>query len=124
MNTPFRHGDIVCVTGTVRHNQNFDDNFIFVTIDGHHSPLMIGANYVTLIAPRMDAGERVRWTNNAEGVVLATHSDQVWVKLDDGSYVVWPALEVKVVAEKASDEPLSPPPPPLDGRIGSEEDPL
>lgn len=99
MTNRFRHGDIVCLTGTVRHDQNFDDNFIFVSIEGHHSALMIGATDVTLIAPRIDAGERVRWTNGAEGRVLASDADQIWVKLDNGKYMIWPATEVRVVAE-------------------------
>jgi len=103
MTNRFRHGDIVCLTGTVRHDQNFDDKLIFVSIDGYHSPLMIGASEVTLIAPRIDAGERVRWPDGAEGRVLATDGDQIWVKLDDGQYDIWPALEVKVVAAESEE---------------------
>lgn len=94
--TKYRKGDLVGLTGKVRHNEEEGEDFIFVDVDGHHTALMIKPENLTLIAPRIDVGERVRWTNGHEGTVLASDVDKLWVKLDDGSYVIWPAKEVSV----------------------------
>jgi hypothetical protein len=120
----YRTGDLVGLTGKVRHNHRHDeDSFVFVDVAGHHSALMINPENLTLIAPRIDAGERVRWTNGNEGTVLASDADKLWVKLDDGSYVIWPAKEVTVLVLKAVDpEPVEPAPAPLNGKVGSEEE--
>lgn len=96
MTALFRTGDIVGLTGKVRHNQKSDDGFVFVDVSGHHTALMIAPDTLTLIAPRIDVGERVRWTNGNVGSVLASDVDKLWVKLDDGSYVIWPAKEVAI----------------------------
>lgn len=123
MTALLRTGDIVGLTGKVRHNQNDDDDFVFVDVDGHHTALMLKPEKISLIAPRIDIGERVRWTNGNEGKVLASDVDKLWVKLDDGSYVIWPAKEVMVItAQAAGPDPVEPPPAPLDGKVGSEEE--
>ncbi len=125
MTALFRTGDIVGLTGKVRHDCRPDEDSgrVFVDIDGHHSALWLKLDQVTLIAPRIDVGERVRWTNGNEGKVLASDVDKLWVKLDDGSYVIWPAKEVAVLVQKAADpDPVEPPPAPLDGKVGSEEE--
>ena len=119
-----RTGDIIGLTGKVRHNQNNDDDFVFIDIDGHHTALMLKSEKITLIAPRIDVGERVRWTNGSEGVVKAADGDKLWVLADTGQYVTWPAKEVTVLATHAADpDPVEAPPAPLDGKVGSEEPP-
>ena len=121
MTALFRTGDIVGLTGKVRHNQNDDDDFVFVDVDGHHAALMLKPEKVSLIAPRIDVGERVCWTNGAEGVVIASHADKLWVMQDDGTYLIWPAKEVTVLVQKAADpDPVEPPPAPLDGKVGAD----
>lgn len=125
MTALLRTGDIVGLTGKVRHDcrRDEDSGRVFVDIDGHHSALWLKLEQVTLIAPRIDIGEHVRWTNGNEGRVLASDSDKLWVKLDDGSYVIWPVKEVTVLAQKAADlDPVEPPPVPLDGKVSSEEE--
>lgn len=121
--TALRKGDIVSVNGKVRHDHRpGEEDFIFVDVDGHHTVLMLKPEAITLIAPRIDVGERVRWSNGNEGRVLASDSDKLWVKLDDGSYVIWPAKEVTVLVQRAVDpDPVEPPPAPFDGKVGSEE---
>jgi len=145
MTALFRTGDIVGLTGKVRHDcrPDGDSGRVFVDIDGHHSALWLKLEQVTLIAPRIDVGERVRWTNSTTGVVKAADGDKLWVLSDAGHYVTWPAKEVAVVPpsviiidgpldgeelQRLKDEGLSglvlpePPPAPLDGRVGSEEE--
>lgn len=145
MTALLRTGDIVGLTGKVRHDCRPDEDSgrVFVDVEGHHSALWLKLEYVTLIAPRIDVGERVRWTNGNEGKVLASDVDKLWVKLDDGSYVIWPAKEVTVIPPKVitiegpvdietlqrlRDEgpgvlvPGDTPPAPLDGKVGSEEE--
>lgn len=125
MTALLREGDLVGLTGKVRHDCRPDDDSgrVFVEVEGHHSALWLKYEHVTLIAPRIDVGERVRWTNGSEGKVLARDVDKLWVKLDDGSYVIWPAKEVTVIAPQAADpDPVEPPPAPLDGKVGSEEE--
>ena len=124
---PFRKGDVVALTATVRHDYRPDDDaFVFVDVAGHHAALMLKADTMTLIAPRIDVGERVRWTNGNEATVLASDSDKLWVKADDGTYLIWPAKEVKIVVAVAGPVEEAPPAdgpylPPLDGKVGSEE---
>jgi len=145
MTALLREGDIVGLTGKVRHDCRPDEDSgrVFVDIDGHHSALWLKLEQVTLIAPRIDVGERVRWTNGSEGKVLASDVDKLWVKLADGSYVIWPAKEVTVVPPKVITidgpvdietldrlkaegpgalVPVEPPPAPLDGKVDSEEE--
>lgn len=125
MSALLREGDLVGLTGKVRHDCRPDDDSgrVFVEVEGHHSALWLKYEHVTLIAPRIDVGERVRWTNGSEGKVLASDVGNLWVKLDDGSYVIWPAKEVAVLVTKAADpDPVEPPLAPLDGKIGSEEE--
>jgi hypothetical protein len=137
--TKFRKGDTVALTATVRHDYRPDDDaFVFVDVASHHTALMLKADTMTLIAPRIDVGERVRWTNGNEATVLASDSDKLWVKADDGTYLVWPAKEVTIIPPVEPDVdagpyvlPLAgsledeiyetPPPAPLDGKVGSEE---
>lgn len=120
----FRTGDIVALTGKVRHDcrPSEDSGRVFVDIDGHHSALWLKLEQVTLIAPRIDVGERVGWTNGATGEVKAADGDKLWVLSDEGNYVTWPAKEVVVLAKSAADpDPVEPPPDPLDGKVGGEE---
>lgn len=125
MTALLREGDLVGLTGKVRHDCRPDEDSgrVFVDVEGHHSALWLELKHVTLIAPRIDVGERVRWTSGNEGKVLASDVDKLWVKLDDGSYVIWPAKEVSVITAQAADpDPVEPPPAPLDGKVGSEEE--
>lgn len=124
MSRPYRKGDVVSVIGTIRHDYRpGEDNSVFIDVDGHYGALLVSPEQVMLLAPRIDVGEHVRWTNGNEGRVLASDSDKLWVKLDDGSYVIWPVKEVTVLAQKAADlDPVEPPPVPLDGKVSSEEE--
>lgn len=127
MTALLREGDIVGLTGKVKYDfhpeADADLNRVFVDVEGYHTTVLVKPEAVSLIAPRIDVGERVRWTNGNEGKVLASDVDKLWVKLDDGSYVIWPAKEVTVLAQKAADlDPVEPPPAPLDGKVGSEEE--
>lgn len=99
MTALLREGDLVGLTGKVRHDCRPDDDSgrVFVEVEGHHSALWLKLEHVTLIAPRIDVGERVRWANGNEGRVLASDVDKLWVKLDDGTYLIWPAKEVTIV---------------------------
>lgn len=123
MTPRLREGDLVGITGKVRHDCRPDDDSgrVFVEVDGHHSALWLKLDQITLIAPRIDVGERVRWTNDTTGVVKAADGDKLWVLSDAGQYVTWPAKEVTVLAQKAADpDPVEPLPVPLDGKVGSE----
>ena len=102
MTALLREGDLVGLTGKVRHDCRPDDDSgrVFVEVEGHHSALWLKLEHVTLIAPRIDVGERVRWENGNEGRVLASDVDKLWVKLDDGTYLIWPAKEVTIVPPK------------------------
>lgn len=143
--TAFRQGDIVSVTGKIRHTYNEDEKTVFIDLDGYHSPIMLSVDRVTLIAPRIDVGERVRWTNNVVGEVKASDGDKLWVLTGVGQYVTWPAKDVTILppdvvtvhgpidqvthdrlksemagADRAKLE--EPPPAPCDGKVGSEEE--
>jgi hypothetical protein len=125
MTALLRTGDVVGLTGKVRHDCRPDEDSgrVFVDVEGHHSALWVKLEHVTLIAPRIDVGERVRWTNGAEAKVIASDADKLWVKADDGTYLIWPAKEVTVLVQKAADpDPVEPPPAPLDGKVGSDEE--
>lgn len=123
----FREGDLVGLTGKVKYDfrpeADADLNRVFVDVEGYHTTVLVKPEAVSLIAPRIDVGERVLWTNGNEGRVLASDADKLWVKLDDGSYMIWPAKEVTVLVQKAADpDPVEPPPAPLDGKVSSEEE--
>lgn len=125
MTALLRTGDIVGLTGKVRHDCRPDEDSgrVFVDIDGHHSALWLKLDQVTLIAPRIDIGERVRWTNSTTGIVKAADGDKLWVLADTGQYVTWPAKEVTILVTQAADpDPVEPPPAPLDGKVGCEEE--
>lgn len=103
MTALLREGDLVGLTGKVRHDCRPDDDSgrVFVEVEGHHSALWLKYEHVTLIAPRIDVGERVRWTNDTTGIVKAADGDKLWVFADTGQYVTWPAKEVAIVPPTA-----------------------
>lgn len=110
MTYQFRKGDTVALTAKVRHDYRPDDDaFVFVDVVGHHAALMLKPDDMTLIAPRIDVGERVRWSNGNEATVLASDASMIWVKCDDGTYLVWPAKEVTIVPEPIAVAPAPDP---------------
>lgn len=119
MTALYRTGDIVGLTGKVRHDCRPDEDSgrVFVDIDGHHSALWLKLEQVTLIAPRIDVGERVRWTNGTTGFVKAADGDKLWVLSDAGHYVTWPSNEVTVVPPFQVDV-LELPATPSDDQVG------
>lgn len=139
----FRKGDVVSVTGTIKYDQD-EEAGVFIDLDGYYSTIMLSPDRVTLLAPRIDVGERVRGKNFLEATVLARDVDKLWAKLDDGNYVIWTANEVTIVPPKAvcivgpleaatierlkSARPegvvelIDPQSAPLGGKVGSEEE--
>ena len=113
----YRKGDKVSLLATVRYDQN-GDGYVHLEIDGHHSGAVLRPELLTLVAPRIDPGERVRWTNGFTGEAIASHNGSLWVLTEDGRYVVWPATEVTIV-QPNHDEPHvapaieTPPEPPM-----------
>ncbi|MCO5085109.1 MAG: hypothetical protein M9939_26465 [Mesorhizobium sp.] len=100
----FRKGDRVSVMGTVRHDQRGDAQ-VFLDIDGYYSPVSVGAEEVTLVYPRLDPGDRVRWTNGVVAQVIAAADGFLWVKSDKGERWTWPATEVSFVVPAPPIEP-------------------
>lgn len=100
----FRKGDIVSITGKIRHDHSPGEGFVMIDLDGYYQHISVAQETVTLIAPRIDPGEIVRWTNGKQGKVLASEGEKLWVKidapddLDDRSYVTWPVKEVVITS--------------------------
>lgn len=125
----FRQGDTVSLSGKITYDQHDDDNSVFINLDGYHSTVMVNASLASLVSPKIDTGDRVRWRNGKFGSAIACDAGSVWVRLDDGSSVIWPVNEVDVTpkAKPDLDEEMrrlgleTPLTEQIDSKVGSEE---
>ena len=98
---PFKRGDVVSVTGTVKFDQAADQATIYLDIDG--ASAVVTVERAQLVRPFFKPGEKAFLppaqfdeTGEWEPVdVLAAHEQFVWIKQADGDTNVVLAVELK-----------------------------
>lgn len=98
---PFKRGDVVSVTGTVKFDQAADQATIYLDIDG--ASAVVTVERAQLVRPFFKPGEKAFLppaqfdeTGEWEPVdVLAAHEQFVWIKQADGDTNVFLAVELK-----------------------------
>lgn len=96
----YRKGDLVSVTGRVRHDFREDSEYVHIDIDGAiGSAAVLDPEKVHLVAPHIDPGREVE-LNGRPGVVVASSGKFLWVQVDDGKYDTWIAKAVRVKGDE------------------------
>lgn len=110
MTTKFRRGDRVSLIGKVLFDGKDGEDGVFVDIDGYYATVLIKRDGLTLVAPRIDAGDFVRvrdgFTAMGEvGQVIGADGAWIWVRADGHKAPqVWAANAVEVLADKPEAE--------------------
>lgn len=97
---PFKRGDVVSVTGTVKFDQAADQATIYLDIDG--ASAVVTVERAQLVRPFYTPGEKAflspapfdesgQWE---QVEVLATHQEFAWIKQADGDTNVVLAIEL------------------------------
>lgn len=129
MTALLREGDVVSVNGVVLSAPfDFDGTSkVKIRVEPYHDIFVIASD-VTVVRPDFRVGDRVTWSTHDgadswAGHILSIANDHLWVQLDDGSFsTVWASKASRVDPKAVDPDPVEPPPAPLDGKVGTEEE--
>lgn len=126
MTALFRKGDIATIDVVV--TSSFNETQVCVKpVDGYQD-VYLKPRELTMLRPKFEVGDRVTWSTHDgadswAGHILSIANDHLWVQLDDSSFsTVWASKASRVDPQAADPDPVEPPPAPLDGKVGSEEE--
>lgn len=126
MTALFRKGDIATIDVIV--TSSFNETQVCVKpVDGYQD-VYLKPHELTMRRPKFEVGDYVTWSTHDgadswTGRILSIANDHLWVQLDDGSFsTVWAGKAMRVDSTAVDPGPVEPPPAPLDGKVGSEEE--
>lgn len=101
--TLYREGDIVSLEAEVRFNQSTEYETVYLSL-GYPS-VGVPPKKISLVAPHLDEGDKVKHANGNYGTVIAIKERHVWVVDTIGSHHVWSAECVRRVIQVGDHDP-------------------
>lgn len=134
MSAQFRKGDVVTIEAIIPSTPfSMDDGNAKVKIEfpPYHDAYVDPAQ-LKMVRPRFEVGDVVdlvapgQFGSLVRGEVKAIDGDSLWVKRQTGDLTTWEISRVRRAdpdePQAADPDPVEPPPAPLDGKVGSEEE--
>lgn len=133
MSALLREGDVVSVNGVVLSSPfDFDGTSkVKIRVEPYHD-IFVLASDVSVVRPQFRVGDTVelvvagRFGAPVLGEVKAIDGDSLWVRRLTGGLDTWEMNRVRRAdpdePQAADPDPVEPPPAPLDGKVGSEEE--
>lgn len=83
----FRKGDQVSICGVVKHDQDGDEENIFVDIVGSYETLWMKPENVKLVQAKFECGDRVIWgDSDCQGEIVSINDGYAWIIMHAGIY--------------------------------------
>ena len=133
MGALLREGDVVSVSGVVLSSPfDFDGTSkVKIRVEPYHD-IFVLASDVSVVRPQFRVGDTVelvvagRFGAPVLGEVKAIDGESLWVRRLTGGLDTWEMNRVRRAdpdePQGADPDPVEPPPAPLDGKVGSEEE--
>ncbi len=103
--TLYREGDIVSLEAEVKFNQSTENETVYLAL-GYPS-VGVPPKKISLVAPHLDEGDKVKHENGSYGTVIAIKERHVWVVDVIGSHHVWSAECVRRVIHVVDPHPVN-----------------